>query len=216
VADHLDLPQAVALPNPVGLPPDARPRHLPARPLQVASLSALLPWKGVEHFVRAAAYLRQPDRVDLHVFGDGPEGPTLRRLAGPRVTFHGAVRDVAARLRHEIDVVVLPSIQPEACPMANLEAMAEGVPVITTRIGGGAEFVRDGVTGVHVPVADPAAIAAAIDGYLDDPGRYHAHSTAALEHVQAHGRERYAEQLEALFAPWLGAGGPLSRPPANG
>jgi glycogen(starch) synthase len=68
------------------------------------------------------------------------------------------------------DVALVPS-RYEPFGLVALEAMAAGTPVVVTRTGGLPEVVENGHTGAVVPPADPAALAAAVDGLLDDPAR---------------------------------------------
>lgn len=100
----------------------------------------------------------------LLLLGSGCELASLQRAAAEagiadRVRFLGEVEEVPAVLANT-DLFVLPSSR-EPFGMAPVEAMAAGVPVVVTRTGGLAEIVTDGVNGLHVPVGDPPAIAAA-------------------------------------------------------
>ena len=94
---------------------------------------------------------------------------------------HVPAHDALARLR----VFVLSSYM-ENAPLALLEAMAAGVPVVATRVGGVPELVPEG-TGLLVAPGDPAALAAAIGRLLDDPALARAQAAAARRHVVAGG-----------------------------
>jgi glycosyltransferase involved in cell wall biosynthesis len=83
------------------------------------------------------------------------------------VLFLGRRDDIPALLA-QCDVCVLPSLS-EGLPLAVLEAMAAGKPVVACAVGGVPELVADGQTGLLVPPADPQALAAAIRGLLSDP-----------------------------------------------
>jgi sugar transferase (PEP-CTERM/EpsH1 system associated) len=104
----------------------------------------------------------------LMLVGDGPERPVLERrvaelgLAG-KVTFLGN-RDNIADLLNTFDVFAIASLF-EGTSNAIVEAMAAGLPVVATRVGGNPEVVHDGVTGQLVPVGAAAALAAAIEFY---------------------------------------------------
>jgi glycosyltransferase involved in cell wall biosynthesis len=76
-----------------------------------------------------------------------------------------------------MDLFVLPSIA-EGISNTILEAMATGLPVIATRVGGNPELVEDGITGALVPARDRAALAGVLAAYLRDPGRRAAHGAA--------------------------------------
>jgi glycosyltransferase involved in cell wall biosynthesis len=143
-------------------------RTRPAREPVVAATTANLEyWKGVDVLLEACAQLRHPLR--LEIFGDGSERPGLEARAaalGLDATFHGFVDDLQERLG-DVDLFVLPS-RAENFPIAILEAMASGLPVVSTSVGGVPELVADGDTGLLVEPDDPAALAAAIDRLAAD------------------------------------------------
>ena len=152
----------------------------------------------------AAAFCRllaeRPDlrgRLRLAIVGDGSLRAGLERLLAE----HGAsdlawlpgYRSDAAELMRSFDAFVLPS-QREGISNTILEAMATARPVVATAVGGSPEIVVDGVTGFLVPRADPAAMAARLLAYLDQPGLASAHGQAGLARVQ----ERFS--LAAMMA----------------
>jgi glycosyltransferase involved in cell wall biosynthesis len=101
----------------------------------------------------------------LILVGDGPSRPELERMAATpalagRVHFAGTRADVRPFLVAASAVCL--SSSDESQPVALLEAMASGRPVIATRVGGIPEFVEDGQTGLLVPPRDPAALATAL------------------------------------------------------
>jgi glycosyltransferase involved in cell wall biosynthesis len=107
---------------------------------------------------------------------------------------YGWVDEGAGLMRH-LDVLVLPSRQ-EPFGTVLAEAMAVGTPVVATRVGGLAEVVEDGVTGVLVEPGDPAALAAATLRVL---GRRAEMSAAARESAQRFHTERVADRIEPLL-----------------
>jgi len=109
----------------------------------------------------------------LLVVGDGPERGKLEGLRGPGVHLLGNRLD-APRILRAIDLFALPS-RNEGISNTILEAMATGLPVIASRVGGNPELVEDGETGRLVPAGDADALAGALLGYLDgkEPGRAH-------------------------------------------
>ena len=154
------------------------PRERARAELGVPSAGAVLgtvarfdPVKGLE--VLLEALLRVPGAT-LVLIGDGPEAASLRArarrlgLAG-RVVFAGARPD-AARWFGALDAYVSAS-RGEGLPLALVEAMAAGLPVIASRVPGHVDTVANGDTGVLVPVDDPAALAAAAAALLADPAR---------------------------------------------
>lgn len=105
----------------------------------------------------------------LWIVGTGPLEPRLRRLAGEGVEFLGRREDIRHLLRRA-DIFVLSSDW-EGMPLAILEAMGEGLPVVSTAVGGVPELVEDGVTGLLVPKGDSAALARAISACINEPAR---------------------------------------------
>ena len=152
----------------------------------VGIVATLRSWKGHRHLVDALARLADA-RTLLVVVGDGPQREALQRhvavlgLAG-RVRFAGQQRDVVPWLA-ALDVFALPSTANEGVPQALLQAMFAGIPCVTTRAGALPEIARDGDTALVVPAGDPAALAAAIDRLLADPGLRHRLADAARAHV---------------------------------
>ena len=124
--------------------------------------------KGLTHLLEAAAGV--PDAA-FAIAGDGPDRAALERQArvlgiSDRVRFLGFREDVPTLLA-AASVFVLPSLY-EGLPLAALEAMAAGKPVVATDIGGLDEIVRHGESGLLVPPADPEALAGAIRSILAD------------------------------------------------
>ena len=130
-------------------------------------------YKGVDTLIRA-----MPDvAARLIIAGDGPMHPTWEALAEElnvmeRVHFLGDVADAdLPRLYAAADVFVLPSnVRAEAFGLVLLEAMASGLPCITTEVGTGTSFVvQDGLTGLVVPQQDERALATAVSHLLLHP-----------------------------------------------
>lgn len=136
----------------------------------------------------AAFPLQQAD-LRLAIVGDGPLLPALRaRVAreawGHQVWLPGARADVAAIMRG-FCVFVLPSLS-EGAPVTILEAMATGLPVVASRVGGVPQLVIDGQTGLLSDPADPHSLAGAIGAYIADPALAARHGAAGRAHVNAH------------------------------
>ena len=204
IRNGIDLSRVVAPGAGAGL---RRALGLPEGARLVVVLARLVPSKGIENFLEAAAAVAR-SRPDVRflivgerfVSGEGDSGAapeiqykeSLQQLAsrlgvGERVLFTGYRAEVADVLSQSA-VSVLPSVSGEGLPNAVLESMAAGVPVVATRVGGTAEVIeRDGVEGLLVPPRDPAALARAIGAVLDDRG-------LALRLAQE-GRRRAVEQF---------------------
>ena len=178
--DRFDVPgeRIAVIPNAVTLaPPAPRDAALRARVLLgqraplVLTVARLDAQKGVAYLLDAAAEV--PDAIFV-IAGEGPERATLEARASAlgiahRVRFLGHRRDVPPLLAIA-DLFVLPSLW-EGLPLSVLEAMAAGVPVVATRIGGTDELVRDGETGTLAPPENGSALAEAIRAALYDRER---------------------------------------------
>lgn len=145
---------------------------LPAGAEVIGLLAHFRPQKAHDVLLRTVARLNRP-RLHLVLAGsdEGTEGAAraLARQLGiaERTHFLGFRRDAAAVLA-ALDVLVMPSRQ-EGLPVALLEAMALGRPVVATRVGGIPQVVTDGADGLLVPAGDEDALVAAVRRVLDDP-----------------------------------------------
>lgn len=183
----------------------------------VLAVGRLLEQKGHRYLVQAVPDLlaRAPD-LAVVVVGHGPLSDRLRRqareLAVDRSVHLTGHRTDARMLLDAADVFVLPSRQ-EAMPLAALEAMDAGLPVVATDVLGSAEVVVDGETGLLVRPDDAAALARAVGGLLDDPARAARYGCAGrarfLEHFTS---RRMAEQTLDVYADVL-AGVPTAGRP---
>lgn len=165
--------------------------------------------KAVDIAVRAAAEL--PAGVELHVAGDGPERRSLEALAAQvapgRVRFHGRLdkADLLDLVR-SCTVALVPSRWHENQPMAVLEALGSGVPVVATTLGGLPELIRPGVDGELVAPNDPGALAAATNALLADPARSFTMGAAGRARVAAEfSSDVHLRALEGIYAE-VGAG----------
>ncbi len=126
-------------------------------------------------------------RLRLVMIGDGPlrqESQTLLRAANAEALawLPGERGDIAEMLR-AMDIFVLPSIA-EGISNTILEAMASGLPVVATNVGGNPELVDHGRTGLLVPPSDPEALAGAIQAYLRNPERVRVEGQAARDRAK--------------------------------
>ena len=149
------------------------------------------------------------DRLRLAMVGDGPTRREVEELlAAHRVAelawVPGERSDIPAAMR-SMNCFVLPSLG-EGISNTILEAMACGLPVIATRVGGNAELVDDGVTGMLVPPADAEALARALLRYMDAPdlaARHGAEGRARVE--QSFSLKGMIDRYQDLYAECLGS-----------
>jgi glycosyltransferase involved in cell wall biosynthesis len=139
--------------NAAEIPDGVEPLPIPLKtPIKAVTVGRLIPLKQVDRLIEA---LREIPELGLVVVGDGPERPRLERIAqelgvSGRVYFAGQrSKKETLSLMAACDFFVLNSTH-EGLPHAILEAMALGLPVIATAVGGTPEVVRDGETGVLV------------------------------------------------------------------
>ncbi|MBW3622868.1 MAG: glycosyltransferase family 4 protein [Armatimonadetes bacterium] len=138
--------------------------------------------------LRAMALLREIGvPLTLLIAGDGPERESLENLARElrlqeEARFLGFRSDVPDLLAAS-DFFVLPSTT-EGLPLSVLEAMAQGLPVVATAVGGVPELIEDGRSGILVPPKDPATLAAALLSIAKDPAVRAALGQAARRRVE--------------------------------
>lgn len=184
-----------------------RPRDRDARapgPLRIGAVGRLVDEKNYPMLLRAVALLRARGlRLEVYIVGDGPLGPELREMSSGLgiddvVQFAGRRADIPQILR-TFDIYVLSS-KSEGLPIAVLEAMATGLPVVATAIDALPEVITHEANGLLVPAGDSAALADALHRLaLDEPLRDRL-GQAALADVRSlfsiqHATQLYAEYL---------------------
>jgi glycosyltransferase involved in cell wall biosynthesis len=175
----------------------------------VGVVARLQPEKGVATFLKAAAHVSMvsPEARFL-VVGDGPLREELVDLVGrvglrERVHFLGYRVD-AQRLIGLLDVLVVPSLT-EGSPLIVLEAMAAGVPVVASAVGGIPDQVRHGEVGVLVPPDDPNALAGALGALLEDPALARRLGEAGRRRTENEfSHEALVRRIEAVYRAALG------------
>jgi glycosyltransferase involved in cell wall biosynthesis len=189
-----------------------RPRTEPRSPNAPRILVPrnLEPIYDVDTALRALRILREAlPQVRMTVAGSGPERERLERLASElgvadAVEFCGRVeRDAMASLYRDADVVVNPSLV-DNMPNSVLEALASGVPVVSTNVGGVPYIVRDGASALLVPPGAPAELAAAVRRVLDDAALAAALRENGLRDVRQyawpHVRDQWAQVYRSALA----------------
>jgi glycosyltransferase involved in cell wall biosynthesis len=191
--------------------------------LRCLAVARLVERKGLGELIRAFAQLER-GRFELEIVGDGPDDRLLRDLAAGlgvahEVRFVGSVDRAGVALRYrEADLFTLPS-SAEAFGNVFAEALASGLPIVGSTVGGIPELVEHGTNGLLVPPGDPHTLAQAISYLADDPqlraemsSRNRAKAEATLQWAQV--TKRYLSIYEAamhqLPAPSL-----VAQPTAN-
>ncbi len=209
------VPAARLFVVPNGVPPTAEPGPWQSPPATwtLGTVARFRSVKGTTVLLRALAELRGRG-VDLRFRGIGEfESPAhraaldalaLRLGVMDLVEWRGFRHDVHAELA-ALDIFVLPSFS-EGMPMSVIEAMATGVPVVASRVGGVPELVRDGIDGLLVPPGDPLALADAIarlvNGSVDAQAL---RSSAYLRQRELYTDDAMATALAAVYRKVLGS-----------
>jgi L-malate glycosyltransferase len=175
----------------------------PVRPAVLLHASNFRPVKRVGDAVVAFAQVLRTRPAALMLVGDGPERASVEKLAGSLgVADHVALLGEQLRmgpLFAQADLFVLPS-EHESFGLAALEALASGVPVVATDVGGLPEVVRHAETGWLVPAHNPPALAAAILKLLaDEPLRAAMGRAARMDALERFRPEPVVARVEALY-----------------
>jgi colanic acid/amylovoran biosynthesis glycosyltransferase len=176
-----------------------RPRHLQAR-VNIVCVGSLQEYKGHRVLLGAAAMLRSRGvDFDLRIVGDGPLRTKLETEIA-RLDLRGHVELLGPLTESEVaqilgvaDIYVQPSIVAasglmEGIPVALMEAMASGVPVVATALSGVPELVEDDVTGLLAPAGDPHALADALERLTTE--------AALADRLARSGRIRVEQQFD--------------------
>ena len=183
--------------------PAVEPLAPPDGPPLVVVVGQLEPWKGQDVVVRAfAGVAAAVPGARLRVLGRPVKGPAFARLLrglaadlriDDRVDFEEGLTGVGD-IYAGAHLLVHAPVQADPLPTVVLEAMALGLPVVATDVGGIPEMVEDGVTGLLAPPDDVPALEAAIRRLTDDPARARAMGASGRERARAHfSRARYVE-----------------------
>lgn len=192
--------------------PNALPAALAEAPLAAVTpedppafgvVGRLNPEKGIVHFLDAVGEL--PATWRFLVVGDGALRTELSaHPAAARVEWLGFRADAPVLMR-ELRALVIPSLT-EGVPLTLLEAMAQGVPVIASAVGGIPEVLTDGRDALLVPPADTGALAAAMRRVASEPGEARARAEAARERfLSSYTTARVADELDGLYRRLVGS-----------
>ncbi len=181
-------------------------------PPSIVAVGRLEPIKGFRYLIEACALLRQRDlEFVCHIVGDGSLREDLRTKIEAldledRIRLLGAldsrrVRDVlAAATVFALPSIRTPSGDQDGVPVALMEAMATGLPVVSTRLSGIPTLVSDGISGLLVEPADATALADAVERLLNDDALGEALGSQARAVIwERHDVRASAEQLRTMF-----------------
>lgn len=183
---------------------------LPAEAPLVGIIARLVPIKDHPTFLEAAADLhRSRPGVRFIIVGDGELRTCLERKAlalglEGSIHFLGWQRDLGP-IYADLDLAVLSSLN-EGTPVSLIEAMAAGLPVVATDVGGVPDVVADGKTGLLVPPKDPVAMSRAMGTLLDDPDKRRAMGQLGREAVYPqYSDASLLDRMDRLYASLLQA-----------
>jgi glycosyltransferase involved in cell wall biosynthesis len=187
VHNGIDVSRYAAVPRDRGL---AETLGIPRDAFVVGTLGNLYPVKGHADLVRALGLLRERcPRMHLVMLGRGEMREPLLSLAAslrvPHRLHLAGFREDAAAWLGVMDAFAMPSLS-EGMPLSLLEAMAAGLPIAATRVGGVPEALEDGRTGLLVPPGDPRALAGALARIAEEPVWSRDLGRAAQRHVREH------------------------------
>lgn len=199
---------------PLGVDPDVfRPRQFRPNPptFTITCVGRLAPAKGQPLLVNAVAQLIEGGRaVRLRLVGDGPvqhdlEQQIQRMRLENHVVLEGALNQDRVRAVYaETDIFALASFA-EGVPVVLMEAMAMQIPCVATWITGVPELIRDGVDGLLIPPAHPAALTAALERLMDDADlRLRLSENGRKRVMENYNLQVNTEQLAGVFRKWLG------------
>jgi glycosyltransferase involved in cell wall biosynthesis len=171
----------------------------------ILSVGRLSREKGHKDLIAGFSELRDQMRdtpLRLVLVGDGPERASLEQQAREcdareQIVFAGH-RDDVKRFYGMASVFALPSYS-EGTPNVLLEAMAAGLPVVATRVGGIPELVTDGENALLVPPANPSELARALRKLLQSAALRNELTAAAAEVVDSHSPRLYFESMRQVF-----------------
>lgn len=182
---------------------------LPAGTPIIGMVTVIRHAKGTQILAEAAGLLREQGlRVHCVIVGDGPwrthlEDAILKLGVQDLFTLTGHREDVPDIMR-AFDIVAIPSFH-EAIPQSGLQALATGVPVVASNIGGIPSIIQDGETGRLVPMKDAPALAGAIRATLEQREKTQAMCMAGRQFIEReHSLENMLDRLEAIYRQHLG------------
>jgi glycosyltransferase involved in cell wall biosynthesis len=199
IKNNINLPNCQTIYNPISIIDTNHKNISNKSKIIVASFSTLIKLKGIEYFMQSFQYLKNKNKVEYWIFGEGQEKKYLQQFEKDNIILKGFANNSEELMLNKIDIIVVPSITEEACPMVPLEAFKYGVPVISTNIGGQAEIVKDGEVGLLVDIKNPEQIAKKIDYLVENPQYYELLSKNAIRYSKKYDIRKYREKILKVF-----------------
>ena len=193
----------------LSVPATVPPRRPAGTEIVIGTAGRLVELKGIEYLLSAFSALKQEfPNLRLEIAGSGPQREKLEALAAQsglrdHVKFLGWIDDISSILSRW-DIFVMPSLE-EGFPIAALDAMAAGLPLIATRVGGVPELIEDGTTGWLVPPRDVESLTSRLRILLSDPELRVKMGDSGYARVRDHFStaqmtERFAELYDELLS----------------
>jgi glycosyltransferase involved in cell wall biosynthesis len=208
VEEHYSARDVEVLPNAAPAPVDGPvPDPAPAGQARLLYIGGFHdPVKGGEVLLDALpAILARHPGVQVTIAGPGEAPARLAAVNGSATWLGWLDADAKARALREADIFLMPSTS-EGLPVALLEAMAYGKPIVATRVGGIPDVLADGTEGMLVAPGDVAALADAVGTLVGDPDRARALGRAAKERVAELGPDTIAKRLDLVYQEVIGRG----------
>lgn len=178
---------------------------LPRGHLLVGLISYLRDYKGHYYFIEAAAQvLKQCGDVTFLIVGEGPEEPVIRahitRLGLNRAVLLLGFRDDLLDVFRSLDIFAIPTIEGDTIPQVLMQALAVGLPVVSTTTGSIPDVLRDRESGFIVPPRNADALARRIGELLEDPAlRTRMGRQGRATVVESYSIDRMLDELERVY-----------------
>lgn len=178
--------------------------RIPEGAFVVGFVGNMRPVKGIYDLILSSRQLKNKDRVHYLLVGDIRDKSLLpyakNQTRYPNLHFTGFQKDASSMMK-QFSLLAMPSIEREGFPKAVIEAMAQGIVPIVTRVGGMPEIVQHNVNGLIIPPGDPAAMARAVDHLMDNPDKRHAMGKMARQTIaEQFSTRQMIEQTVEMFA----------------
>ena len=208
VEEHYGARAVEVLPNAAPAPVDGPvPEPAPAGQARLLYIGGFHdPVKGGDVLLDALpAIIDRHPGVQVTIAGPGEPPARLAAVNGSATWLGWLDADAKARALREADIFLMPSTS-EGLPVALLEAMAYGKPIVATRVGGIPDVLADGTEGLLVPPGDADALAGAVVTLVGDPDRAWELGRAAKERVAELGPDTIAKRLDLVYQEVVGHG----------